>query len=366
MRWESYRYVRVRGVGHIIDHISDSHRTAHNLLTGERRPLCHVAFGAAWTASAAGDIAVRYDVAAVARLKYGITKAIARLMLSHKNGTRHSVDAVLDHLGCFGAKAKKKCRFNLREEAEALDALGIHLADGCLTKKKFHSRPAETKSVPHPPGGTRNWRFRTRPVKRPPLGLLGLLLLGLLVLKKKKPPLPPKGGVQRGTNFCCDRQTIGQAQRVGGQVRAGGVCRVLRLLPPQGVQAGCGAGLVQAGARRDAARADPCGTASAHAIAAVAQGQRRIHPVSGNLAQRPTLGGPGSARRIRRTWWLRRVRSGCHRVASVARPPPRRVASVVRRARWRRQVADPGRGTRAGQKPAPSAHSWTGCPAVDP
>jgi len=80
--------------GHLIDHIDKATRadgtpiTRYDPLTGRDRPLWRVELGKALCTLIAGDIWLGYDPAAIARLPHGISQAVARHVLTHKNTPR--------------------------------------------------------------------------------------------------------------------------------------------------------------------------------------------------------------------------------------------------------------------------------------
>jgi len=87
------------------------------------------------------DLRLYYDPAPIARLQHGISQAVARHVLSHKNapiGGWHLDTVIVAVAGTVTSKAMRNARFRLREDADELKTLGLVL-DGQRVKK---TRPA--------------------------------------------------------------------------------------------------------------------------------------------------------------------------------------------------------------------------------
>lgn len=123
-----------RIIGHIIDTVRMSRRTRPDpLRPGQRRHLWVVTLGDAMCELLRRDAWLRYDPVPIARLRHGISQAIARHILSHSRTPASGWD--LDGLihavaGELSSQGRRDARRRLREDAEGLAALGIELRDG--------------------------------------------------------------------------------------------------------------------------------------------------------------------------------------------------------------------------------------------
>lgn len=120
----------VCGAGHIIDACAWSTETAYDPQTKDKRRLWRVTLGASWVASARHDQPLAYPVAPTARLRYGVSQAVARLMLTHKPGYDIWLDTVLRQLRIADGPALRKARYRVRADAAALKGLGVVVDDG--------------------------------------------------------------------------------------------------------------------------------------------------------------------------------------------------------------------------------------------
>ena len=138
-----------RGLGHIIEEVTASPVHAPDPLTGGTRALWRVTLGAAWARLIATDIGLYYDPAPITRLQYGISRAVARMVLSHDErkwvAAGVLIVTLLDQLGVT-RQNRGNARRRLHADAARLADLGILIRAG-----RVH-RDAIPTSVSHPPG----------------------------------------------------------------------------------------------------------------------------------------------------------------------------------------------------------------------
>ena len=143
-------------LGHLIDSVEPSAMTRRDPLGGERH-LWRVRFGRAMSKFIESDpIKMYHDPAPIARLRHGISQAVARHILTHKstpNGGWHvdtALRAVLGDQEKDGSTSMsmRDGRRRLKEDAEALKAAGILLADDRIHKGSVAQPP---DSVAQPP-----------------------------------------------------------------------------------------------------------------------------------------------------------------------------------------------------------------------
>lgn len=72
-------------IGGLIDHVIPSPMTRHDPLTGGERSLWRVRLGIALVMLLENDLALYYQPAPLARLRHGVSQAVARHVLTHKN-----------------------------------------------------------------------------------------------------------------------------------------------------------------------------------------------------------------------------------------------------------------------------------------
>lgn len=120
-----------RIIGGLIDHAVPSPRTRRDPLTGGERNLWRVRLGVALVTLLDHDLNLYYQPAPIARLRHGISQAVARHILTHKNqpnGGWH-IDTLIRAVS--GENANKKAihngRYRLRQDADLLDEIGIDI-----------------------------------------------------------------------------------------------------------------------------------------------------------------------------------------------------------------------------------------------
>lgn len=120
-----------RIIGGLIDHSVPSPKTRRDPLTGGERQLWRVRLGVALVLLLNNDLSLYYPPAPIARLRHGISQAVARHVLTHKNhpagGWR--IDTLIEAV-CGDAVTKKTIqngRYRLKSDAGALMDLGIEI-----------------------------------------------------------------------------------------------------------------------------------------------------------------------------------------------------------------------------------------------
>jgi len=118
-------------IGGLIDHVIPSPCTRHDPLTGGKRNLWRVRLGIALTVLLERDLELYYSPRPIARLKYGISQAITRHVLTHKNipnGGWH-LDTLIHAVTageCNLAKLRNHRR-RVRADIEGLSEIGIQI-----------------------------------------------------------------------------------------------------------------------------------------------------------------------------------------------------------------------------------------------
>jgi len=130
---------KMRAMGHLIDSVTESAVTRPNPLDGGAgtRTMWQVRLGEAFVMMLKDDLKLYYDPAPIARLKCGISQAVARHILSHSTEPRGGwhVDTLITAVtGEVGSTAMRNARRYLQEDAEELRALGITFAGGKVRK----------------------------------------------------------------------------------------------------------------------------------------------------------------------------------------------------------------------------------------
>lgn len=118
-------------IGGIIDHVIPSPMTRHDPLTGGKRYLWRVRLGIAMVMLLERDLSLYYQPAPIAKLKHGISQAVARHVLTHKNnpaGGWH-LDTLIQAVCGKSASSKemRNGRYRLKEDISQLLEIGIHI-----------------------------------------------------------------------------------------------------------------------------------------------------------------------------------------------------------------------------------------------
>jgi hypothetical protein len=120
----------VRGLGHLIDSVTESKKRARDPLTGGERTLWVVRLGLAARALDERDLPLHYDPAPIARLQHGISQAVARHVLTHATKPRGgwTLDGLIVAVaGEIKGQAMADARHRVRADAAALAEIGIEI-----------------------------------------------------------------------------------------------------------------------------------------------------------------------------------------------------------------------------------------------
>lgn len=131
-------------IGGLIDHVIPSPMTRHDPLTGGERSLWRVRLGIALVMLLENDLALYYQPAPLARLKHGVSQAVARHVLTHKNtpiGGWH-LDTLIKSVCGDSASSQeiRNGRRRLKEDSEKLLELGIQLDENHRVKRATTAR----------------------------------------------------------------------------------------------------------------------------------------------------------------------------------------------------------------------------------
>lgn len=122
-----------RMLGHIIDHVVESNANRENPLGGTRS-LWRVRLGSALVSLLKNDLHLHYNPKIVASLTHGISQAVARHVLTHRNvptGGWH-IDTLIKAVSSSETASSsfmRNCRHRLRQDAEILKEIGIEITD---------------------------------------------------------------------------------------------------------------------------------------------------------------------------------------------------------------------------------------------
>jgi hypothetical protein len=120
----------VRGLGHLIDSVTESKKRARDPLTGGERTLWVVRLGLAARGLDQHDLPLYHDPAPIARLQHGISQAVARHVLSHKSEPRGgwTLDGIIVAVaGEIKGQAMADARYRVRSDAAGLMEIGIEI-----------------------------------------------------------------------------------------------------------------------------------------------------------------------------------------------------------------------------------------------
>lgn len=126
-------------VGGLIDHVIPSKITRPDPLTGKDRHMWRVRVGVALRILLDHDLHLYYDPAPIARLKYGISQAVVRHILSHKTEPRGGwyTDSVLQAVAGRTGTGQwiRDRRREIKADADEIAEMGI-IMDGDRIRKK--------------------------------------------------------------------------------------------------------------------------------------------------------------------------------------------------------------------------------------
>ncbi len=134
--------------GQLIGHIDfalrgdGSYITRQNPFGGERH-LWSVTLGPVLTRLVQADVWVGYDPAPIARMRHGISQAIARHVLSHKTAPRGgwNLDGLIRAAsGELNDQQLRDRRREIRADAEALAAIGVQIEGGRVSRRVEQNR----------------------------------------------------------------------------------------------------------------------------------------------------------------------------------------------------------------------------------
>lgn len=124
-------------IGGIIDHAIPSIKTRKDPLTGGERNLLKVRLGIALAMLLDHDLTLFYDPRPIARLSHGISQAVARHILTHKNAPRNGwyVDTLIRAVaGDINGCAIRNARRRIKSDAEGLLKIGIEVEGDRITR----------------------------------------------------------------------------------------------------------------------------------------------------------------------------------------------------------------------------------------
>ncbi len=127
--------------------------TRRDPLTGGERRLWTVRIGKAWVELMRLDLPLRYDPSPITRLRYGISQAIARHVLTHRSEPQGGwvIDGLIGAVaGELDGQARRDARRWLHEDAPGLEEAGVMVSGD----RVHRSRPPvgyPPESVGHPP-----------------------------------------------------------------------------------------------------------------------------------------------------------------------------------------------------------------------
>lgn len=123
-------------MGGVIDLVEESIQvTSHN---GEKRYLWRVTLSSAYATLIAGDLPLHYDPAPLAKIERGISQAIARHVMTHRNRPEGgwSLDKLIKAVGAGNTAVElRNRRREINQDAENLLLLGITVKDGRVFKE---------------------------------------------------------------------------------------------------------------------------------------------------------------------------------------------------------------------------------------
>jgi len=119
-----------RAAGSLIDSVAYSEEMRRNPLTGGKRPLWVVRLGPVARALDSRDLPLYYDPRPIARLQHGISQAIARHVLTHRQQPNGGwkLDTLIEIVaGETGGQSLRDWRRKVRADARGLHAAGIEV-----------------------------------------------------------------------------------------------------------------------------------------------------------------------------------------------------------------------------------------------
>jgi len=148
--------VELACIGGLIDHIDTAVRgdgtpiTRYDPLTGGQRHLWRVELGKAFCRLIHKDVWLGFDPAPLARIKHGISQAIARHVMTHEHQPRGGwmLDGLIQAVaGELGDVATRHRRRELRADIAQLEKMGIVL-EGNRIKRRVQQTPDSVQQMP--------------------------------------------------------------------------------------------------------------------------------------------------------------------------------------------------------------------------
>lgn len=132
----------------ILDRIESSPRTRTHPITGKERPLKRVVLSPTYRSWLENDLKLHYDPSPLADLRHGVSAALARLVLTHRDQPvgGWKIDGLIE---AVGAQATRRNRQLVREDADGLGAAGI-VIDGGRVLRGVPATPAGVPATPAP------------------------------------------------------------------------------------------------------------------------------------------------------------------------------------------------------------------------
>lgn len=131
-------------IGGLIDHVIPSPMTRRDPLTNGERNLWRVRLGVAMVMLLENDLSLYYQPAPVARLRHGISQAVARHILTHKHEPKGgwNIDTLIRAVAgedC-GSQRMRDGRRRLKEDADLLAGIGIKIDEQNRLKRGTTAR----------------------------------------------------------------------------------------------------------------------------------------------------------------------------------------------------------------------------------
>lgn len=120
-------------IGGLIDHVKPSPMTRPDPLTGGLRHLWRIRLGVALVMLLDHDLRLYYNPAPIARLQHGISQAVARHILSHKNepsGGWKQDTLIRAVAGEVSSQSMRDARRRLKQDESGLQEIGVVIQNG--------------------------------------------------------------------------------------------------------------------------------------------------------------------------------------------------------------------------------------------
>lgn len=118
------------------------------------RELWMIEFSHAWTLLWKTDLPLSYGdkLQHIVAMRHGVSQAVARFMLSHKDGARYGINSVLDHLQ-VGKEWRRDRRTEIQADEDLMNLAGIRIVGDHLIVGE-ESAAATASQFPCPPHET--------------------------------------------------------------------------------------------------------------------------------------------------------------------------------------------------------------------